>query len=501
MFTPLGHFKQIQCPYERSKQQCTIKHCFFRHTSSTSNLSLKELQARSYEKLVEKKLERESALTAASRVSENDDKNKLKPTPAKRPTIAEPQAVPPPKRVHIQPVASVARTPVAKPKARTPAVPLKPALKTKTNDAKSEEPVSTEPEYDYNAAAGHELRRRMAQLMYDCYDRLGYTLAESWKKALEDEALINKQSHSKMSYSSACKARIISLKKKPRKTEKSTAEQDFEALCTLVHSKEELVSWKYNMEIVTPETPPDNMHQCSRCGKHFTEAREGCTYHWGKLVREKRHGERVRVYTCCDGAYGEDRGCTKGQAHVFRHEYLPYMASVQPFRILPDTRPNNWVPWCALDCELCYTTLGMELTRLTVVTLTDKLLDTFIKPKGEILELNTRFSGIHSAEELETGITMDEMYEELYRIGVNKDTIFIGHGLENDMIAMRLVHERVIDTAILYRHEKGQPFRYSLKFLTKKYLETVIQTGEHDSEEDAVYALKLVFRLLRKEPT
>lgn len=35
--------------------------------------------------------------------------------------------------------------------------------------------------------------------------------------------------------------------------------------------------------------------------------------------------------------------------------------------------------------------------------------------------------------------------------------------LDNDLKAMRLVHTRIIDTAIMYPHEKGPPYRRALK--------------------------------------
>ena len=33
---------------------------------------------------------------------------------------------------------------------------------------------------------------------------------------------------------------------------------------------------------------------------------------------------------------------------------------------------------------------------------------------------------------------------------MDSETILIGHGLENDMNAMRLIHENIIDTSILF---------------------------------------------------
>jgi DNA polymerase III epsilon subunit-like protein len=55
-----------------------------------------------------------------------------------------------------------------------------------------------------------------------------------------------------------------------------------------------------------------------------------------------------------------------------------------------------------------------------------------------------------------------------------------------------LVHSLVVDTSTLYPHFFGLPYRRSLKSLAKSYLKRDIQTGTHDSLEDARASLELV---------
>ena len=47
-----------------------------------------------------------------------------------------------------------------------------------------------------------------------------------------------------------------------------------------------------------------------------------------------------------------------------------------------------------LDCEMCYTTYGIELTRVTVVDEdgTDAY-ESFVKPDSPILDYDTRYAG------------------------------------------------------------------------------------------------------------
>lgn len=66
-------------------------------------------------------------------------------------------------------------------------------------------------------------------------------------------------------------------------------------------------------------------------------------------------------------------------------------------------------------------------------------------------------------------------------------TILLGHSLECDLNALHIRHPLCIDTALLYKHPRGAPYKPALRWLSQRYLGKEIQGGKggHDSEEDA----------------
>lgn len=76
---------------------------------------------------------------------------------------------------------------------------------------------------------------------------------------------------------------------------------------------------------------------------------------------------------------------------------------------------------------------------------------------------------------------------------VHRETILVGHSLENDLLALKISHNLVIDTAVLYKHPRGGSYKTALRILAKKFLSRDIQqsgTG-HDSIEDASATMEL----------
>lgn len=68
--------------------------------------------------------------------------------------------------------------------------------------------------------------------------------------------------------------------------------------------------------------------------------------------------------------------------------------------------------------------------------------------------------------------TLADVHADLQKI-MDADTILLGHSLDNDLHAMQIIHEKVIDTSVLYLTRKGS--KLQLKSLAYSHLKYSIQ--------------------------
>ncbi len=98
----------------------------------------------------------------------------------------------------------------------------------------------------------------------------------------------------------------------------------------------------------------------------------------------------------------------------------------------------------AMDCEMCYTTEGGELTRITIVSSDLKIVyDTLVKPDNSVVDYNTRFSGISERDLKHVMTKLKDVQIFLLNL-LSSKTILIGHGLGSDLRALRVyIYSRI----------------------------------------------------------
>lgn len=159
-----------------------------------------------------------------------------------------------------------------------------------------------------------------------------------------------------------------------------------------------------------------------------------------------------------------------------------------------DSVPHQPLLVAAIDCELCDTINGLELTRITIIDANASIvLDSFVKPILPVLNYRTQYSGITEDLLSNVTVTLQQIQVAVLRL-ISCETILIGHSLDNDLKAIKIAyHPLCIDTGIIYPHPRGFPLRLKLKKLTLDFLQYSIQDSKagHDSIEDARAALQL----------
>lgn len=211
-------------------------------------------------------------------------------------------------------------------------------------------------------------------------------------------------------------------------------------------------------------------------------------------------GEKVKQYTCCSALSTSEDGCVRGP-HVF-YEYDP--VDLHKRHAFTHTRPpdasrsGKTLEVAALDCEMIYTTGGMRVARVSMIDGDGKeVFDKYVKMDEGVhvmlvlflplflspilvltvspvyRDFNTRFSGItpeiYSTSALQPLVDIRRSLDEF----INSGTILIGHALENDLKTLRMIHSQNVDTALIFRHPAGPPFRRALRDLYVSILPTM----------------------------
>lgn len=285
---------------------------------------------------------------------------------------------------------------------------------------------------------------------------------------------------------------------KPVLSHKTLSDSEtFEAVKQLVHPVDKLKKNQYVTVIPDDylfEVKDRNLKTCDHCSENFYLSRiddtVNCQYHDRRKRVSTEGGERTAIWECCSEVVGESQGCKNLDHHVFK-SIDPYeLHQFVPFRETPESDSSDKQKIVGLDCEMGYTTKGMEVIRLTIVDFFtgSTVFDEVIQPGGKIIDLNTHWSGVHKIPF--SSMTLESVLDVVLGTIIDKNTIIVGHGLENDLNVLRLVHHNVVDTAIMF--PKSLTKKYGLKDLAFQFLDRKIQGGEHSSEEDSLAAIDII---------
>ena len=158
-------------------------------------------------------------------------------------------------------------------------------------------------------------------------------------------------------------------------------------------------------------------------------------------------------------------------------------------------------PLYSLDCEMCITEQGHELTRVCVVDSRQAVVyHSLVKPRTKIRNYLTQYSGI--TEEMLAPVTtsLEDVQVALKQV-LPDDAILIGQSLNFDLVSLKMFHPYVIDTSVCYNITGDRRRKTKLSVLTQLFLNRSIQThgkDGHNPIEDAQAAMGLVNLKLEK---
>ncbi|XP_043968414.1 RNA exonuclease 1 homolog isoform X3 [Gambusia affinis] len=383
----------------------------------------------------------------------------------------------------------------------------------------------------------HDVRQRYVNMFTEEFLKTTADVKEAFEKALAEEKSVYNRSVNKLKYLSIAVNALKRLKNQSAtaKKEKQSHSQrpkgnipfnqrmmkknagDFvlyEILKGYTLTDEQMIENNYPVQ--HPEKPgsavlftdkkvsTDSLKRiCCRCGATYSVGKTGkhlrteeCNYHYGKAVTNRVPGGVETRYSCCQGVMGAP-GCQMFKLHV--HDYLSLDGFVSTAPRCPSDSSCPGV--YSLDCEMCYTVQGLELSRVTVISSSLQVVyDTFVRPDSEVIDYNTRFSGI-SEEDVKGNHTSLRQVQETLLSFISADTILVGHGLETDLCLLKLLHGTVVDTSVVFPHRLGPPNKLSLNRLTAEYLRRIIQESVcgHDTGEDAAACMELMLWKMKED--
>jgi RNA exonuclease 1 len=168
--------------------------------------------------------------------------------------------------------------------------------------------------------------------------------------------------------------------------------------------------------------------------------------------------------------------CSGNEEHVPR-EYIPgEIQRLWQFYSTPDPMQGSCIhSVVVIDCEMGVSKYGdSELIRVTLIDFFSSaiLIDKLVYPSIPMRHYNTRYSGVTQSDMADAVHTRtcffgrDEARRAVWDY-VAPWTVVVGHSVSNDLVALRWIHSRVVDTYLneLF-HDKRERERMTGKSFT-----------------------------------
>lgn len=200
----------------------------------------------------------------------------------------------------------------------------------------------------------------------------------------------------------------------------------------------------------------------------------------------------IFYYLCCLINYVITMFCASKQ-HISNNDTTEDKKYIEPSKGLTKA--------IAMDCEMVGIGNGQDsmIARVSIVNRNGICVyDKYVKPTEEVRDYRTAVSGIRP-DHLKNGEDFKVVQKEVSDI--LKSRVLIGHALHNDLAVLYLSHPKrhMRDTSrykFFRKVTKGNT--PSLKKLASEFLGVEIQSGEHNSIEDARTAMQL-YQLFKKQ--
>jgi len=134
------------------------------------------------------------------------------------------------------------------------------------------------------------------------------------------------------------------------------------------------------------------------------------------------------------------------------------------------------------------------------------VVDTLVLPAVErdfCVDARTEVTGLSVDDLLARGVPAREA-RRAFQAALRPDTVLVGHAVDHDLLALGLRWTgSVVATSLLFAVEGNPDATHGLRHLCETVLRAATERdargGAHDSVEDALLALRLVDRLLRRD--